>query len=290
MKENGFSLIELMIALSIGIMVSGAVIHIFIHSTITMKMQQDVVDMQQSGRVAFDILQDDIRKVGYGIEPAHIGDKLVYPLDTTNNIINATLDSGNSTVAVNAKTLPSLLLPSDQLRMSYKVPDASISSLPMSNCAGTIAEPGAIIVNTYYVAADSSPTVSALACTGVNIAENGTRSSTQTVYLVRSVVSFQVLLGQEAEGTDPSRIQSGLRKPTRYVLPGSAQGGSISSVRIHLVLRSAQAKNTTPPLAKSINAFEHILSPEKLMGEGGKNYIYRSFTSTIALANRVSGR
>lgn len=70
-KQQGFSLIELMISLAIGSIVMASVMTSFISQHETYIAQDDVVEMQQNARVAMDRLAQDIRSIGY--DPDNIG-------------------------------------------------------------------------------------------------------------------------------------------------------------------------------------------------------------------------
>ncbi len=64
-RQQGFSLIEILIALLIGIFITMGVIQIFISSKQTYRMQEALARMQESGRFALDFLDRDIRMAGY---------------------------------------------------------------------------------------------------------------------------------------------------------------------------------------------------------------------------------
>lgn len=64
-KQAGFSLIELMIALVIGLMIIAGVLQVFVGSTITYSMQSGLSKIQENGRFAMSFLTRDIRQAGY---------------------------------------------------------------------------------------------------------------------------------------------------------------------------------------------------------------------------------
>jgi type IV pilus assembly protein PilW len=63
--EGGFSLVELMIAMAVGLVVLGAVYSVFIVQNKTFSVQEDVVEMQQSVRAGMDIMAREISLAGY---------------------------------------------------------------------------------------------------------------------------------------------------------------------------------------------------------------------------------
>lgn len=64
-KDCGFTLVELMIAMAAGALVLGAVMTSFLSQHRNYLAQDDVVEMQQNGRVAIDMLTRDIRMAGF---------------------------------------------------------------------------------------------------------------------------------------------------------------------------------------------------------------------------------
>lgn len=63
--ENGFSLIELMIALLISTIVAAAVIQLFLSSRQVYRVQDAKAHIQENGRLAMQVLTDSILNVGY---------------------------------------------------------------------------------------------------------------------------------------------------------------------------------------------------------------------------------
>jgi len=87
-KQNGLSLVELMISLTLGIVLMTGVVQLFLTSRVTYNTQQGISRIQESGRMATDFLAQDIRMAGYmgcmsrpenitlGVEGASVGDYL----------------------------------------------------------------------------------------------------------------------------------------------------------------------------------------------------------------------
>ena len=64
-KSRGFSLIELMVALVIGLIIMGAVILLFSNTKLNYDVQEDLAAIQENGRYAIRVLSDDVRLAGY---------------------------------------------------------------------------------------------------------------------------------------------------------------------------------------------------------------------------------
>lgn len=64
-SADGFSLVEIMIALTLSLLLLGAVFQIFISAKASYRMNEGLARLQETGRFAADILAGDIRMAGY---------------------------------------------------------------------------------------------------------------------------------------------------------------------------------------------------------------------------------
>lgn len=64
-RQQGMTLIEIMIALLIGVFLLGGVLQIFINSKQTYRMQEGLSRLQENGRFAMEFLSKDIRMAGF---------------------------------------------------------------------------------------------------------------------------------------------------------------------------------------------------------------------------------
>ncbi|WP_289107413.1 PilW family protein [uncultured Pseudoalteromonas sp.] len=65
MKQKGFTLVEVMISLFIGGLILGGVMFTFISMKVTTKDTMSIGELQESGRLAINIMQRDIEQVGF---------------------------------------------------------------------------------------------------------------------------------------------------------------------------------------------------------------------------------
>jgi type IV pilus assembly protein PilW len=68
-NEGGFTLLELMIALSLGLLVAAAIGSIYIGSNQTYRVQEDSARIQEIGRYALEVLGRSLRQAGYADLP-----------------------------------------------------------------------------------------------------------------------------------------------------------------------------------------------------------------------------
>lgn len=64
-KQQGMTLLEILIALTLGAFLLGGVIHIFINSNRSYRMQENLSRMQENGRFALDFIRTDVRMADY---------------------------------------------------------------------------------------------------------------------------------------------------------------------------------------------------------------------------------
>jgi type IV pilus assembly protein PilW len=70
-KQQGFTLVELMIALVVGTFLIGGVLSLFVSSQRNFKLDDNISRMQNNGRFAIQELERDLRMAGYMAEPMH---------------------------------------------------------------------------------------------------------------------------------------------------------------------------------------------------------------------------
>lgn len=101
LKESGFTLIELMIAMAVGAIIMAAVMTSFLSQHRSYLAQDDAVEMQQNARVSMDILTRDIRSIGY--DPNNIGTGITAAANATNLVF--TRDDGTGALETIRYTL-----------------------------------------------------------------------------------------------------------------------------------------------------------------------------------------
>lgn len=87
-SQSGMSLIELMIAMTLGLVVLGGVAAAFLGSKQSYRVNENLARMQETARYAFDILSKDIRMAGYYGCAGNISN----PTNTLNNATNYAWD------------------------------------------------------------------------------------------------------------------------------------------------------------------------------------------------------
>lgn len=256
-KQQGFSIVELMIALALGSLITLAAVQLFSTNQRTFQLQQGLTDIQEQGRFALDYISRDLRLMGLR-DPAVIGpDPGLLLADTTVNatVMPASQDGG----AVGAGN--------DRLTFSFHAEEGDV------DCEGDVvpAGPPTLVANTYWV---GGPDNDQLFCAG------SIEPATVGLVLVEGVDSFQVQLGIDT-------TVDGVPAAGRYRrLNEVAATDQIVSVRIGLLVRATQGN-----LPTSLAPPQDLLVLDRVLTAGDPPLedvtVRRLFTSTVRARNYV---
>lgn len=172
---KGLSLIELLIAVTLGLIILTAVFEIFISTKQTFTATDILSRSQENGRFALEFLEKDIRMAGYKIAedlPAPIFDCVK---NTTGDGAEACANDGGGNA-------------SDRVAIEYD-PQRSGAT----DCLGTAVATNNNIVNSYYIANDVNGE-GALFCRSLNPQTNTWVAAGQA--LINGVENMQVLYGE----------------------------------------------------------------------------------------------
>tara|TARA_Y100001934_G_C12371255_1_gene786448 strand:+ start:1549 stop:2307 length:759 start_codon:yes stop_codon:yes gene_type:complete len=181
--QLGFSLVELMIAMVLGLLLLAGVVNVQISSKETFQTSDDLSRVQENGRFALDILASDIRMAGY--RPPENGNTPHYFLtDACDEFNPCTSDGGGND--------------SDRIAVQYD-PDSN------SDCFGNAVGDTDLVVNVYSITfADN---VNSLSCRSWNASTGGWVSAARP--LIAGVDNMQALYGiKNSLGTSVTRYVS----------------------------------------------------------------------------------
>ena len=252
--EKGFSIVELMIAMLLGGLITLAAVQLFGTNQRTFQLQQGLTDVQEQGRFALDYISRDLRMMGLR-DPAVGGAApgLLLADSTVNGVLMSASTDGGDVGSGN-----------DRLTFSFH------ARVGDSDCEGDVLAAGpSLVANTYWVDADSR-----LRCTGsINAATSG-------LLLVEGVDSFQVQIGIDTS-------EDGVPAAGRYLgVDEVAADDQIVSVRIGLLVRAMQGN-----LPVSLAPAQDMLVLDRVLTAGDPPLatvtVRRLFTSTVRARNYV---
>lgn len=288
-RLRGFSLLELMVAMALGLLISTAAIQLFLANQIALNFQRGMNDVQANGRFAIDQMVHDVRVAG--LSPASSATTAAVnvvglPFATTdiaNLAAASTAINRNATATTTA--LPGLLQHSDQLVVQYLAMNDTV------DCEGNTVAAGRVLVARYFIRVDNgSPS---LACDGGNHdgttldAVLGRAYGDAGAILLNGVDSFQVLYGVDDRIVD--NTNNGVARIARYIDAATynalvAPRPTILAVRLGLYLHSQERATTSAPPPNNVMVLDGTIPAANVPNDG---FLRRLFVTTISLRNVV---
>lgn len=296
--QLGFTLIELMISLVLGLLISAAVIQVYIINTRTLTIQQGASEVQDSAIFALQPLEEHIRI-------ANLGNPITSITNTTNHggivLSAANLGSSNDTDAqyftnsASDSSLSNTDVGSDQLTIQYK----NITPNSLYDCeGGEIPDDSSWVVERYFLrlatGASATPEIKdlVLACdagrvddTGAVVkstnsegAETSSTFSGNGSVIAPAVDQFQVLLGTQTSIDTLTYLSA-----SEYLSLAAADKPAITTVKIGFIVRS-----NTPLITDTDTSQFNLFGQSqelKASTDTRKKYYRRSYESTILLRN-----
>ena len=289
-QSAGFTLIELMISLVLGLLISAAVMQVYIISTRTATVQQSASEVQDSAIFSLQTIEDHIRL-------ANLGNPISNSKDTTNHggivLTAANLGTTNATDAKYFTTSADSTgwtglsnvtgVESDQLTIQYK----NVTSSSLYDCEGAEVQKDSPdwVVERYFVrkAIGGADTDLVLACAAGRVDEDGqiiTAFTGAGEVIIPAVDQFKVLLGTLADVSQLSYL------PASTYLE-LADKPAITTVKLGMIVRSDTPLIEDPEsslLAADKGKFTILGAEQKLKADSVNKVRYRrSYESTIVL-------
>lgn len=269
-KQHGFSLVELMITLTLGLVISGAVIQVLVSSSVTNKLNQAVAQVQESGRFIMARLSAEFYEVGRY-------DQIVADVDTSVDIVAEAAYVENHPIAVAGDFPTNNTLGSVQTN-SGGSDKLVVSLLNNEDCTGNQHGYGGRefhVVNHYFVSG------SALKCTGYDgRVLRGLKAQSvapKTITLLDNIESFQVQFGVS------DVITSSNGQAVTYVTANDIENlrslnQQVVSLRWAIMLKSYQNE------VRQTQSQKYALLNEASKTMDTAHY-YQVFSKTLALRN-----
>jgi type IV pilus assembly protein PilW len=265
----GFTLVELMIAMALGLVVVLVISQVFISSKQAYTTTQELSRLQEDARYGLGQMARVVRQAAYVSNPLDVSNlATIYPpaaraLDGVDGAAGA-----NDTLTVRFQGSSSC----NPLPCAVGPPPAPPDGTVV-DCLGNSIPAGYIAVNTYYVSATGTANGHAsLWCdnTGSTGLQSGAASG--PTELVPNVDDMQVLYGEDTDGD---------YVPNYYVPLGSVVNrDNVVAVRVSILFTSDDFVAVAPDL----NVYNVL---DQTFGPAGDRRLRRVYTTTITLRNRV---
>lgn len=245
--QQGFTLIELMIAITLGLLISAAALMIFLSSQRSLAIQNGLGDIQQNAIFGLRTLTYDLRHINLDtsatgqISRTGVGSGIVFNQSQTPIALNGQVTTANK----NSTNSGIMTDNSDQLTIQFKTRTAD-----MSDCEGTQIPADTLVVQRYYV--DPLPnnqqpsTVTndnrryGLFCDAAW--GTGAAMGVGETVAIADVDSFKISLGTRSLKTTPAnRTDDTIRYQTLADYIDSPTGDLVVSVEIGVLLRSSSS-------------------------------------------------
>ncbi len=265
-RQKGLTLVELMIAITLGLIVLLAIGSIYLNSRQTYRVQEDNARLQEAGKYALEVLGRSIRQAGSNAEMKLNQISVTPQCNVAGTCVAISGTNGAGTAA-------------DAMTVAYYAgrEEASGAAWIARNCTGGTASSASndVITNAFAVVGTN------LQCTG---SVNGVAAVPQP--LIENVVDFQIIYGIDT--TVPANQTADL-----YVAaPTAAQWPLVVTARVCVGIQSGNNGLVAAPqrylncagaLGTASGAAAFTTAP------AGDLRIHRSFVATYNLRNRVPG-
>jgi type IV pilus assembly protein PilW len=256
-RQQGFSMVEILVALTISLLLLGGVLQIFVSSKQAYRVQENLSRVQENGRFSVDYLGRYIRLAGYRADLSITrGETFKSP----NLAITGTNDNGTNG--------------SDTITIRFQ------SDGNMRDCLGSVIAPtpNTFATNTFQVSINND-----LVCTtpaGQQLCQDPpvcanvqAQPSNRTETIVEGVQDMQIQYGEDTDGD---------KVANRYVAAGTAglDMSRVVSIRISLLLQTLD--NNLTDVSQPI-----VYNGVQVIPAAGDLRLRRVYTTTITLRNQL---
>lgn len=319
MPQKGFTLVELMVALTLGLLISAAAIQLFLGGLLTSRMQEANAELQNSGVFGLDYVTRDLRLANYmntafpnlneqtpwggvvltstdaagadaNIPIADISEGLLSHSVGTTETVSSTKNEWQGLSNVNVE--------SDQLTIQFVAPNA------MVNCEGEKVQAGDYVIQRYFLrranAALNTGTDYGLACDANTPTAAGTTPVDKPTVIdgfgdageliMPRVDYFTVQLGTQllttVAGVDTVEMAYYTINQYRTVAAAARTAGTepprIVSVKLAVLVRSTEnTRNKDIDLTQDIN----ILNQSVTLTDTTTQYARRVYSTAVTFRN-----
>lgn len=283
--QMGFTLVELIVALAIGLIVSAAALQLFTGGLITTKMQEASAELQDSGVFGIDYIARDIRLANFG----NVNNPVLDTSTPNGGIVFSSGDPASVKANLQLKDVSAGLLTksggtsetsasSDQLTIMFQAPNN------MMNCEGRQVQANEYVIQRYFLRTDNKNL--ALACdantpgsmvpsiVGLNDTNKG-EVIMPRVDLVRFYIGAKV--GNNFSYYTIEQFKKAVNGATSPNVP------RVVSIRMMVLVRSKDpiTNKNIDPSKESFNFPDGVVT----LKDKSTKYLRRLYTTNIALRN-----
>lgn len=295
-STSGFTLIELMISLVLGLLISAAVIQVYLTNTKTASTQKSGSELQEASVFGLQQLESHLRLANLGNSVTSITDTtagggiVLSPLNIYLPIANKSFDSLLTNSADDASfEKPSNMSSanSDQLTIQYK----NITDSPIADCESADVVKDEIAIERYFLrSSTTSGQGLVLACDAGRIGAAGIKSYTPSTdsknfsvgtngqEFIMGVDQFKILLGIQTDAPSDAGLMRYLTASEYLALSGIKP--PITAVKIGLIVRGS-----SPVIGSDVATSFKLLGTTQPLKSGQPKLVRTTYESTTLLRN-----
>lgn len=281
--SHGFTLIELMISLVLGLLISAAVIQVYLTNTKTASTQKSGSELQEASVFGLQQLESHLRLANLGnsvtsitdttagggivISPKNIG---LEPTDTSKNLY-FTRNGGDSNITG---------INSDQLTIQFK----NTTGVKIADCESADVELGDTVIERYFIRSSSTTGQGLLlACDAGRVTTAGITGWSANYQsggseVILGVDQFKILLGIQTDAPSDAGLMRYLTASEYLALSGTKP--PITAVKIGLIVRGS-----SPVIGSDVATSFKLLGATQPLKSGQPKLVRTTYESTTLLRN-----
>lgn len=282
-STSGFTLIELMISLVLGLLISAAVIQVYLTNTKTASTQKSGSELQEASVFGLQQLESHLRLANLGnsvtsitdttagggivISPENIG---LASSDTSKNFYFTRTGGDSNITGIN----------SDQLTIQFK----NTTGVKIPDCESADIDPKATVIERYFIRSSSTTGQGLLlACDAGRVTDTGITGLSANYQsggseVILGVDQFKILLGIQTDAPSDAGLMRYLTASEYLALSGTKP--PITAVKIGLIVRGS-----SPVIGSDVATSFKLLGATQPLKSGQPKLVRTTYESTTLLRN-----
>ena len=282
-STSGFTLIELMISLVLGLLISAAVIQVYLTNTKTASTQKSGSELQEASVFGLQQLESHLRLANLGnsvtsitdttagggivISPENIG---LESTDTSKNLYFTRTGGDSNITGIN----------SDQLTIQFK----NTTGVKIPDCESADIDPKATVIERYFIRSSSTTGQGLLlACDAGRVTDTGITGLSANYQsggseVILGVDQFKILLGIQTDAPSDAGLMRYLTASEYLALSGTKP--PITAVKIGLIVRGS-----SPVIGSDVATSFKLLGATQPLKSGQPKLVRTTYESTTLLRN-----
>ena len=282
-STSGFTLIELMISLVLGLLISAAVIQVYLTNTKTASTQKSGSELQEASVFGLQQLESHLRLANLGnsvtsitdttagggivISPKNIG---LASSDTSKNLYFTRTGGDSNITGIN----------SDQLTIQFK----NTTGVKIADCESADIDPKATVIERYFIRSSSTTGQGLLlACDAGRVTDTGITGLSANYQsggseVILGVDQFKILLGIQTDAPSDAGLMRYLTASEYLALSGTKP--PITAVKIGLIVRGS-----SPVIGSNVATSFKLLGATQPLKSGQPKLVRTTYESTTLLRN-----